>query len=165
MPAATGLIVLLPAVLGIAFDEAKSRKDAALGTVVFVCEHGSVKSLIASEWFNRLASARGLRVRAVARGVTPDASVPPVVAVELRRDGFDVGGFAPRAVTPADRATAARVVAIGVEASSLEVPTGVPAETWNGIPPASESYAETRDTLKARVESLLDRIAPQNPLR
>ena len=33
-------------------------------TVVFVCEHGNAKSLIASEWFNRLARARGLKARA-----------------------------------------------------------------------------------------------------
>ena len=45
--------------------------------VVFVCEHGSVKSLVAQEWFNRRAKERGLAVRAVSRGITPDASVPP----------------------------------------------------------------------------------------
>ncbi|SRR6266404_3655563 len=36
--------------------------------VVFVCEHGSVKSLIAMEYFNRSVQERGLAYRAVARG-------------------------------------------------------------------------------------------------
>ena len=59
------------------------------GAVVFVCEHGSVKSMIAALWFNRLASERGLRFQAVSRGVDPDASIPDAVANNLRNDGFD----------------------------------------------------------------------------
>src|SRR5262249_61970728 len=40
-------------------------------TVVFVCEHGAAKSVVAAAYFNRLAAERGLSVRAVARGADP----------------------------------------------------------------------------------------------
>jgi hypothetical protein len=64
--------------------------------VVFVCEHGSVRSLIAMDYFNRSAGERGLAYRAGARGTAPDATVPGPVREGLREDGFVVSGFVPR---------------------------------------------------------------------
>jgi arsenate reductase (thioredoxin) len=119
--------------------------------VVFVCEHGSVKSVIAAEWFNRLAAERGMKARAVARGVTVDPSVPAGVADALQRDGFDVRGFTPRAFD-ADEATAAsRVVSFGAQLP----PNTAAVTTWSGVPPASERYEEARDDIRSRVEALL----------
>jgi len=36
--------------------------------IVFVCEHGSAKSLAAASFFERLAKERGMAIRAVSRG-------------------------------------------------------------------------------------------------
>jgi protein-tyrosine-phosphatase len=41
--------------------------------IVFVCEHGAAKSVIAAAWFNRLATERGLLERAIYRGASRDA--------------------------------------------------------------------------------------------
>ena len=140
---AAALLVLLAA----ATVEAKAPQ------VVFVCEHGNVKSLIAQEWFNRRAKERGLSVRAVSRGRTPEATVPKPIADALERDGFDVRAFAPQAPTPAEMRQAARVIGIGLDRKALS--TEVSVETWNGVPPASEDYAASRDALRARIETLL----------
>ena len=43
--------------------------------VVFVCEHGAAKSVVAAQYFNKLAGERGLAVRAVARGAEPQADL------------------------------------------------------------------------------------------
>src|SRR5262245_21250627 len=86
--------------------------------VVFVCEHGSAKSLLGASLFNREATKRGLPYRAIARGVTPDAFVPTKLAAILKAEGFDVSGFKPERVSSTDLATATRVVAIGVDLSS-----------------------------------------------
>ncbi|MGB5132925.1 MAG: hypothetical protein WBO00_09940 [Steroidobacteraceae bacterium] len=45
--------------------------------IALVCEHGSVKSLIAASLFDRAAGQRGLPFRAVSRGVNPEQHVPP----------------------------------------------------------------------------------------
>jgi hypothetical protein len=44
--------------------------------VVFVCEHGSIKSLIAMAYFSRSAQEQGLAYRAVARETAPQPIVP-----------------------------------------------------------------------------------------
>jgi hypothetical protein len=140
-------------------------KPEASPTVVFVCEHGTVKSLIAREWFNRLAAKRGLGVRAVSRGVTPEGSVPPAIAGALRSDGFDVSSFEPRALRAADATGAVRIVGIGVDLRSSRERGDAPLDTWEGIPPASESYAGSRDALRARIEGLLDTLERAVPRR
>src|SRR4051812_34549689 len=52
--------------------------------VLFVCEHGAAKSVIAATYFNQLATARGLAVRATARGADPQrsASVPTMAGLQ-----------------------------------------------------------------------------------
>ncbi len=70
--------------------------------VVFACEHGTVKSVIAAYWFNRLAAERKAPFRAASRGITPDVAIPPGVAAGLAADGFDVAGFRPLPLKAAD---------------------------------------------------------------
>jgi len=68
--------------------------------VLFVCLHGSAKSLIAAEYFNRLASARGLDASATSAGTEPDDAIPPRVVSGLAGDGIDVAGRRPRCRRP-----------------------------------------------------------------
>jgi chromate transporter len=122
-------------------------------TVVFVCEHGSAKSLVAASFFDRMARERGLAVRAVSRGTVPDASVPPVVVRSLRADGFEVASYRPRKLAVSDLASAARVVAIGVDLG--EMGAGRRVERWDDIPPVSTSYQEARAAMLSRLDALL----------
>ena len=131
--------------------------EAAPATVVFVCEHGTVKSVIAAEIFNKRAAERKLAVRAVSRGVSPDERIPEGVAANLAHDGYDVAGFKAKALTKDDVAGASHVVAIGVDPPLLAGAKGV--SRWTDVPPASTRYAEARDAMAKRVEALLDTVA------
>lgn len=128
--------------------------------VLFVCEHGNVKSLMAASYFNQLAAQRGLRLRAISRGSAPDSTtVPAPIVAGLRTDGVDVGSFKPAAVSAPDVAGSERVVAIGTA-----LPSGIDApaakvEHWDDVPAASVNYAAARDSLRAHVEQLLDRMS------
>ncbi|HXB56839.1 MAG TPA: hypothetical protein VN461_18905 [Vicinamibacteria bacterium] len=157
------MVLIVSLVAMAALGQVKTRKPELPRSVVFVCEHGNVKSLIAREWFNRLAASRGLDLRALSRGVTPEKSVPPAIAAALRGDGFDVGGFEPRAFSATDATGAVRVVGIGVDLSSAGERSDTPLETWQDIPPASEDYAASRDALRARIEVLLKRLESAEP--
>jgi chromate transport protein ChrA len=127
-------------------------------TVVFVCEHGSAKSLLAASLFERMARERGLKVRAVSRGTVPDPAVPPRVVEALRGDGFDVASVRPQRLADADVLAATRVVAIGVDLGPLGPRAGSRLESWNDIPPMSAGYPEARDALAARIRVLLGRL-------
>ena len=133
--------------------------DTAAKQVVFVCEHGNVKSLMAASYFNQLAAQRGLPFRAVSRGVAPDSTtVPKPIVAGLHADGVDVSDFHPSKIAAADATDAVRVVAI-----NAELPADVSAdpqriERWTDVPAASTSYAAARTSLKSHVEDLLDRL-------
>lgn len=79
----------------------------------------------------------------------------PAIADAVRNDGFDVSAFEPRAFSAADASGSLRVVGIGVDLMSFAERGDVPLDTWQGIPPASENYAASRDALRARIEALL----------
>ena len=83
--------------------------------VLFVCLHGSAKSLIAAEYFNRLAAERGLSARATSAGTEPDDAIPPRVTQGLGADGIDVTGRRPRRPTQAEVDGSAVVVTFGCD--------------------------------------------------
>jgi arsenate reductase len=124
--------------------------------VVFVCEHGTVKSVIAAELFNRLAAERKVALHAVSRGVTPDDGIPPGVARNLADDGFDVRTFRPTPLREEDVKNAARVIAIGAESPLLATAQPI---RWDDIPPASTDYAASRDAMRERMGALIDGLA------
>jgi arsenate reductase (thioredoxin) len=154
----TSAIATLALVWGIssAADEASTKQ------VVFVCEHGNVKSFMAASYFNKLAAQRRLPWRAVARGSAPDSlTVPKPIAEALRAEGIDASVFRPAKIDAADVADAARIVTIGTD-----LPLGVRGEEqrierWNDVPPASTSYDAARSSLKAHIAELLDRLSLQ----
>src|SRR3954447_1387630 len=73
-----------------------SKADVAPSTIVFVCEHGSAKSVVAAAHFNRLAAEARLPFRAVSRGVKPDAEVAVGVKAGLAADGIGVSSWRPQ---------------------------------------------------------------------
>src|SRR5438094_625647 len=88
-------------------------------TVLFVCLHGSAKSLIALEHFRRLAQQRGVEVQADWAGIEPDAEIPPRVVQGLLGDGIDVRGRRPRQLTRADLKRASCVVTFDGERPTI----------------------------------------------
>src|SRR5216683_3257103 len=124
-------------------------------TVVFVCLHGSAKSLIAAEHCQQLASRRGLDLRATAAGLEPDENIPSPVVEGLLRDGIDVRGRQPRRISREDLAGASLVVSFSCDVGGM-VPPGVAVERWDDIPAVSENFDVARDAIIARVARLVD---------
>ena len=126
--------------------------------VLFVCLHGSAKSVMASQYFSRLARERGLDAISDCAGTEPDAEIPPGVVRGLSDDGIDVSGLRPRPVTPADLERASQVIAFGCELGAL-APAGLAIERWDDVPAVSEDYGRARDAIVARVRALVERFA------
>jgi protein-tyrosine-phosphatase len=122
--------------------------------VLFVCLHGSAKSVIAAEYFARLVAERGLNVHATSAGTEPDPDIPPHVIEELLRDGIDVRGRRPRLVTREELANASHVVSFGCDLSRV-APPGLAIERWDDVPAVSADFATARDAIVARLRRLL----------
>jgi protein-tyrosine-phosphatase len=148
--------LLLVSVAGYATPK---QPRASPAQVLFVCEHGNVKSLMAASYFNQLAQERGLPFHAVSRGSAPDSNtVPPKIIAGLGDDGFDVHDFHPVKVSGADVAVSKRVVTIGVKLPG-ETTGNTVVEQWDDVPPASVDYAAARDSLQRHVRELADQLA------
>ena len=81
--------------------------------VVFVCEHGAAKSLVATAYFNKLAAERGLTARAAFRGVDPQDALSVRAVAGLKEDGLPIPDGRPTAIAAADVAAATHIFAIG----------------------------------------------------
>ena len=77
-------------VLGVtlSFGSHTGASASSSPAVVFVCEHGAAKSLIATAYFNKLAAERGLAARATFRGVAPQDELSVRAVAGLKADGM-----------------------------------------------------------------------------
>src|ERR1700741_319416 len=82
-------------------------------SVVFVCEHGAAKSVIATAYFNKLAAERGLPDRATFRGTSPQAELSQRTVDALRADGLIGPDGKPTAIADTDVDRATHIFAIG----------------------------------------------------
>lgn len=150
----TGWALLCSALLagGLAAQEKAPAAGSPGGTVLFICEHGSAKSVVAAAHFNRLAASRGLSLRALSRGTIPDAEMAPAAVKGLLGDGLKPDDPAPTKLVQSDLDAAARVV------SFCELPPGLkvssPVNQWE-VPPISTEYAASRDAMLVHIEQLL----------
>jgi arsenate reductase len=141
--------------LGLAATFAQDRKSpGAKPTIVFVCEHGSAKSLIAAVEFERLAKERGLDLNILARGANPDAEIPKLVRDGLKADGYDLGDLKPTKVSEKDLKGAARIVSFGPDLRPW-LPGGATVADWSATPSVSEGYRTARDYIRQQLETLL----------
>lgn len=148
---------------------------ASTPTVVFVCKYGSVKSLVATERFNRLAEQRGLTVRAISRAANTEVKhdkVPEKVLYELSLEGYNVANIPdPSVITPAEAAKALRVVHISLTTSDTEADPMSRAATelardriehWDNIPRMFNDWHKARGLMLPRVDAMIDEFA-KNP--
>jgi protein-tyrosine-phosphatase len=122
-------------------------------TVVFVCEHGSVKSVIAAAHFNRIARERGLPFVAVSRGIALDKEIPASIRAGLVRDGVVPGEETPRDLSADEAAAAAGVYAFNPVPQERD--GGAAVTYWSDVPPATKDYEAARDAIVRHVEAAI----------
>jgi protein-tyrosine-phosphatase len=125
-------------------------------TVIFVCEHGAAKSIIAAAYFNHIAGRSGLHMQAIARGTNPDPELSELVVKGLAKEGLVPSEFRPRELSREDVHEAQRIVSFCELPSEYSQATII--ENWNDVPPVSQDYDQARDTILEKVHDLVDRI-------
>jgi arsenate reductase len=142
---------------GIRDDPSQSQHEPI---IVFVCEHGAAKSIVAASYFNKLARERNLSIQAVARGTEPQDALAPSAEKGLRQDGLTATEQKPIALTRAEATRAAQVITF------LPLPkeyySVAKVEEWNDVPPTGENYGKARDAIVAHMNKLLDELETEN---
>ena len=124
--------------------------------VVFVCEHGAAKSVIATAYFNKLAEERGLPFRATFRGTTPQDDLSVRAVAGLKADGLAIPSGKPTAISDGDVARATHIFAIGCTLPEKAQRSGK-ASDWSDVPD-DQGYGPMRDAIVRHVKQLLDEI-------
>jgi arsenate reductase (thioredoxin) len=138
------------------FGSAVSAQDTGDEKVVFVCEHGAAKSVIATAYFNKIAAQRGVTDRATYRGSTPQAELSASALNGLREDGLAVPSAKPSPITSGDVTRATHIFAIGCSLPAHGASSGK-ADNWDDVPD-DQGYAAQRDAIKTHVERLIDQL-------
>jgi protein-tyrosine-phosphatase len=148
--------------LNVSLGQSRKEKEAssATPTVLFVCEHGAAKSLIAAAYFDKLAKDQRLNYKAAFRGVNPDPALNSVAEKGLKQDGIDTSGWKPARVTQQDIDEASQIVTLG-----CALPAGIHVASkvtdWNDISSPSQNYERARSEIKKRVQKLVDDLAKE----
>lgn len=124
--------------------------------VVFVCEHGAAKSLVATAYFNKLAAERGLKARATFRGVAPQDALSVSAVAGLEADGLTIPDGRPTAVADSDVAHATHIFAIGCTLPKRATASGK-SSSWDDVPD-DQGYGPMRDAIVRHVRAVLDTL-------
>ncbi len=152
----TGLVAIVGCTALVAGAAAQTAKPAASPRVVFVCEHGAAKSVIAAAYFNKIAAERGLPDRATYRGASPQADLSVSALKGLKEDGLTLPSGKPSPITNADVSAATHIFAIGCTLPSHAASSGK-ADSWDDVP-ENQGYAAQRDAIRKHVERLIDQL-------
>jgi arsenate reductase len=159
----TTVFVLVAAGAGLAQPKVASAKPSAAKphTIVFVCPFGSAKSVVAARFFNRMATERGLPYRAVARGLTPEATIPAYVREPIRADGFEIGAAErPVRLETGEVKAAATVVCIMCQLPKAQSAVARESIEWSDVPDVDAGYGPARDRIVAHLNELVGKLRP-----
>ncbi len=121
-------------------------------SILFVCQHGAAKSVLAAVCFQHLADQTNLPFRAMCAGIEPDPAIHPAVVAWLRSQGWPVPDQPPRAVTPDELRSAFRIISFGCDLSDRARPESL--IDWGDVPPVSEGFSAANAAIVTHVEQL-----------
>jgi protein-tyrosine-phosphatase len=152
MSAMKYLALILAASLAMAQSAPKQQPPK---TIVFLCEHGAAKSVIAAAYFNKLAAERHLPFHAIARGTTPQEDLAKSAVAGLQKDGVAFPNEKPKLLSSADAKSAVRVMSFCPVPDSLAKKQ---VERYD-VPAPSDGYDKARDEILKHVRELIDQLA------
>ena len=127
--------------------------------VVFVCEHGAAKSVIAAAYFNKLAKERNLNYEAVCRGNVPDAEVSPSAKEGLMKDKIFDDAVTPTKLMIDHTVNTERIILFTKLPSDFK--TSIKTEDWSNLKDLDGDYQHRREAITKSINSLLDTLSKQ----
>jgi arsenate reductase len=126
-------------------------------TILFLCRQNAGRSQMAQAFFERLAPEHEV----ISAGSHPASSVHPSVVLVMEEIGIDLSGKTPRRVDQAMLDRADHVISMGCDDPAVCDYPGRKVEDWSLEDPSKkpiEDVRRIRDLIRARVESLVERL-------
>jgi arsenate reductase (thioredoxin) len=124
--------------------------------IIFVCEHGAAKSVIAASYFNKIAKERNLDYVAECRGTNPDSVVSKSAREGLTRDHLFDPKTKPQKLLNSDTANVERIILFTTLPSDLK--TDIKTENWSNIQNVDADYDKRRNAIVKKINELLDSL-------
>ncbi|MBX7152372.1 hypothetical protein K1X84_12070 [bacterium] len=124
-------------------------------SILFICEHGSAKSIIAATYFQKTAAENNLKWNALSRGTHPDSILQLATQRGLEGDGFNTESMKPAVLTENDILKAEIVVTLGCKLPEEFNRFQNKILEWNDVPPISKDYSAARDVIRKNINLLL----------
>jgi protein-tyrosine-phosphatase len=128
-----------------------------LKTFIFACVHNAGRSQMSAAFFNQLVDP--LAARAISAGTHPGDHIHPVVVEAMREVGIDLSDAKPQKLTAELGQNAEMLITMGCGDECPYVP-GLRRDDWPLPDPKGqgiESVRQTRDEIRSRIVSLLER--------
>jgi protein-tyrosine-phosphatase len=128
-------------------------------SVVFVCEHGAARSVIAAKYFEQISKQNGLNVKITFRGITPDPTLHEGSRAGLLQDGLHVSqDEKPQALVEEDLKQANLIVTIDCELPAMFDSYIDKLVSYEGVPSIDKDYGTARDTIIRIGEDVLRKL-------
>ena len=125
--------------------------------VIFVCQHGAAKSVIAASYFNKLAKERNMNYTAECRGIDPDSVVSGTAKDGLTRDGIFDPSVRPQKLLAGDTANVERIILFTPLPAGI-TNTSIKTENWSQIENVDADYEKRRNAIVKKINELLDSL-------
>jgi arsenate reductase (thioredoxin) len=127
--------------------------------IIFVCEHGAGKSVIAASYFNKFAKEQMSITLAYYRGLFPEAKVSPAAAAGLTKDDLFDPSIKPQKLSFSDVVGADRVILFTDLPPDYQIDN---TEDWSTIANVNAPYDLRRNSIVKKINELLDSLANDN---
>lgn len=124
--------------------------------IVFVCEHGAAKSVIAATYFNKLANERKLPWEAICRGTNPDSTLTSATKKGLEADKLLNPDLKPEKLIMLDTSNVKKIILFTPLPKNFS--SDIQTEDWSTLPNIEAGYSERRDALIKQITILLDSL-------
>jgi arsenate reductase (thioredoxin) len=127
--------------------------------IIFVCEHGAAKSVIAAAYFNKLAKERNLSYVAECRGTSPDSVVSAGAREGLTRDKMFDPTTKPKKLLITDTVGVERIILF--TPLPADINANIKTENWSAIQNLDADYQNRRNAIVKKINELLDTLEKQ----
>jgi hypothetical protein len=126
-------------------------------SILFVCEHGAARSVIAAKYFEKLSRESGLNIKVDFRGLSPDSAINKTTMERLTKEGFAFGSQVPAPLSQKDIQGAGFIIALDCEPRNLSGYSGELLK-YRGIPSIDNNYEMASDSIIHIVNDVLTKV-------